>query len=114
MPLPPKTCPCPHAAPGSTCTDRFCVHACSYRPDIHEWLYYYTQLGVSRFHMYWPTLHSHEHKADDAPLELWEDGATFQARSFGNFLALVMQHGTCQGHPPMCRVQHHSLDLQPR
>ena len=32
----------------------------SLRPDIHHWLYYYTGLGVSRFHMYVPTLHAHE------------------------------------------------------
>ena len=43
----------------------------SLRPDIHHWLYYYTGLGVSRFHMYVPTLHAHEQVHYDEPHEVW-------------------------------------------
>ncbi|BDA44744.1 hypothetical protein COCOBI_06-2220 [Coccomyxa sp. Obi] len=43
----------------------------SLRPDIHHWLYYYTQLGVSRFHMYTPSLHAHEATHYNEPHEVW-------------------------------------------
>ena len=38
------------------------------------------QLGVSRFHMYWATLHSHEHEADEDPLELWKTVGSYHYR----------------------------------
>ena len=41
----------------------------SQRPDIHEWLHHYTQLGVNKFYMYVPTLHYHEAHFD-APHEV--------------------------------------------
>ncbi len=43
----------------------------SQRPDIHHWLYHYTQIGVNKFHMYVPTLHSHETVHYDVPHEVW-------------------------------------------
>ena len=42
----------------------------SLRPDIHHWLYYYTQLGVSKFHMYTPSLHAHEATHYNEPHEV--------------------------------------------
>lgn len=42
----------------------------SQRPDIHHWLYHYTQLGVSKFHMYVPNLHAHEATHYDEPHEV--------------------------------------------
>ena len=42
----------------------------SQRPDIHQWLHHYTQLGVNKFHMYVPTLHSHEPHHHEAPHEV--------------------------------------------
>ena len=41
----------------------------SQRPDIHQWLHHYTQLGVNKFYMYVPTLHYHEAHFD-APHEV--------------------------------------------
>lgn len=42
----------------------------SQRPDIHQWLHHYTQLGVNKFYMYVPTLHYHEPHHYDSPHEV--------------------------------------------
>ncbi len=42
----------------------------SQRPDIHQWLHHYTQLGVNKFYMYVPRLHYHEPHTYEAPHEV--------------------------------------------
>ena len=52
----------------------------SHRPDISDWMYHYSQLGVSRFHMYWATVHTHDHEATEEPLEVWKTVDSFHFR----------------------------------
>ena len=42
----------------------------SQRPDIHQWLHHYTQLGVNKFYMYVPRLHYHEPHLYHSPHEV--------------------------------------------
>ena len=52
----------------------------SHRPDISDWMYHYSQLGVSKFHMYWATVHTHDHDATEEPLEVWRTVDSFHFR----------------------------------
>jgi len=78
---------CEHAIAGGVAA---CVAPLfSHRPDIHQWLYHYTQLGVNKFHAYIPTLHAHEGVHYDAPHEV----------TVAQYLSLGLPHKLqCQAH----------------
>ena len=52
----------------------------SQRPNIHHWMFHYVQLGVSRFHMYLPSIHAHERDAYEAAHEVWMTVKDFNFR----------------------------------